>query len=84
MDIAGVVAEDNNPVERLLKRAWLIVAAFFVGRCHIYGINPFMAGFLIAACNLGERGLACGISLVLGVLSFMGAAETVKIGRAHV
>ena len=30
MDIAGVVAEDNNPVERLLKRAWLIVAAFFV------------------------------------------------------
>ena len=78
MDIAGVVAEDNNPVERLLKRAWLIVAAFFVGRCHIYGINPFMAGFLIATCNLGERGLACGISLVLGVFSFMGAGETVR------
>lgn len=75
MDIAGVVSEDNNPIERLLKRAWLVAAAFFVGRCSVFGINPFMPGFLIATCSLGEKGLACGISMLLGALTFMPQAE---------
>lgn len=69
MDISGVVSEDNALSEKLLKRAWLIVAAFFVGRCQIFEINPFLVGFLIAVCIIGERYIACAVSLMLGILS---------------
>lgn len=69
MDISGVVSENNALYDRLLGRMWLVLAAFFVGRCHIFGISPFMIGFFIAICILDERRLACGIAIALGIVT---------------
>lgn len=67
MDITGVMAEDNTLYDKILKNSWLVIAAYFVGNCQIYGINPFFMGFLISVFLLRVQQIPCFVGIMLGL-----------------
>lgn len=50
-----------------LRGWWLIAAAFFVGRCQVLGIHPFMVAFFAAVCLADKNIALCYISSMLGL-----------------
>lgn len=52
-----------------LQGMWLVLAAFFVGRCQVFGVYPLAVGFFSAVCMAGKHTVLCysGIMLAIGM-----------------
>lgn len=63
-----------------LRGLWLAIAAFFVGSCQVFGINPMAAGFMAAVCISGENVLIVYAGLLCGILLNFPAAMVIRYG----
>lgn len=64
----------------ILRGLWLVVSAFFIGNCQMYGISPLAAGFLAATCIASENVIMVYAGLLCGMLLNLSAASVVRYG----
>ena len=65
---------------RLLNGLWIGIAAFFIARCVIIGINPLLVGFFVAICLAGENSFCGYIGGVIGLLTAVPLVDCVRYG----
>lgn len=67
-------------LSKFLRGLWIVAAAFFIGRCQIFGINPLAVGFLVAACLAGENILIVYLGLMGGIILSLPVADALRYG----
>lgn len=53
--------------KRVLQGIWLVAAAYFIGRCRIFGMHTLAAGFFTAVCLADGSTALCYISIMLAI-----------------
>lgn len=63
-----------------LQGLWLVPAAFFVGRCQVFGIYPLAVGFFSAVCMTGKHILLSYFGVMLGIGMCMSVTDLGRYG----
>lgn len=64
----------------MIEKIGIHILAFFVARCHLLGMYPFVVPFFMAAFLQNRSSMSMFVALMLGVLSKMGWQAAIRYG----
>lgn len=67
-------------IKKSLGDIWIVVAAFFISRCQVFGISPFAVSVFFASCMANKSCVLTFMAVMTGIGIRMSVAELSRYG----